>query len=175
MILKRHSVNTSDMDVGYLDKSAKFSECGKYRYYLLRVWEYEKPFAMCIGLNPSTADDSFDDTTIRNLCYLLKDYGYGGLYMTNLFAFISPEPDDLRSCPDPVKDNDKWLTEIAGHCAEVIFCWGAFKQAEYRARKVIGLFPDAYCLGKTSSGKPMHPLAATIWQKAKCKIQPFKK
>lgn len=160
---------------GILDKDAVFSECGKYRYYLLRVWEYEKPIAMCIGLNPSTADDGTDDTTIRNLCDLLKDYGYGGFYMTNLFALISPHPEDLRSCPDPVKENDTWLNHLGANNREVIFCWGAFKQAEYRAKKLIQQFPSALCFGKTATGKPLHPLAATIWMKSKCKLQPFKK
>jgi hypothetical protein len=157
-----------------IEKGAEFSDCGKYRYYLLRYWDIEKPFVLCVGLNPSTANAIDDDTTITNLCKLLPSLGYGGFYMANLFAFISPNPDDLRSCPDPLKDNDKWLMYLEGITAEVIFCWGAFKQADYRAKKLISKFPDALCFGKTSKGKPMHPLAATIWMKDKCKLQPFK-
>lgn len=156
-----------------IEKAAQFSECRKYRYYLLRVWEIDKPFALCIGLNPSTADAVDDDTTITNLCKLLPQYGYGGFYMANLFALISPEPNDLRACPDPLKDNDMWLTYLEGTTADTIFCWGAFKQAEYRAQKIIKRFPGALCFGKTAAGKPMHPLAATIWMKSKCKLQPF--
>lgn len=158
----------------HIDKGAEFSDCGKYRYYLLRIWDIEKPFALCIGLNPSTANGIDDDPTIRNLCTLLDTYGFGGFYMANLFAVISSDPDYLRSCPDPIKDNDKWLTYLEGVTNETIFCWGSFKQAEYRAKKIIQKFPDALCFGKTSAGKPMHPLAATVWQKSKCKLQPFK-
>lgn len=158
----------------YLEKTANFSECGKYRYCLRRIWDTNLPFVMCIGLNPSTANDVDDDTTIRNLCELLSKSGYGGLFMMNLFALISPQPNDLRACPDPVKDNDTWLTSIATKCDDVIFCWGAFKQAEYRAKKIISKFPNALCLGKTATGKPMHPMAATIWMRAKCKLQLFK-
>lgn len=156
-----------------IHKGAEFSECGKYRYYLLRFWDIDKPFVLCIGLNPSTANGIDDDPTIRNLSTLLQSYGYGGFYMANLFALISAEPNDIRSCPDPLKDNDKWLTYLQGTTAETIFCWGAFKQAEYRAKKIIQRFPDALCFGKTAAGKPMHPLAATVWQKSKCKLQPF--
>jgi hypothetical protein len=154
-------------------KGAEFSDDRKYRYYLLRIWDDTKPFVMCIGLNPSTANEIDDDTTILNLCRLLREYGYGGFYMANLFALVSSEPNDLRSCPDPVKDNDKWLTYLEGITQEVIFCWGNFKQADYRAKKIIQRFPNALCLGKTPAGKPLHPLAATIWQKSKCKLQKF--
>jgi hypothetical protein len=129
---------------------------------------------MCIGLNPSTANSDDDDQTIRNLCELLNKSGYGGLFMMNLFALISSEPNDLRACPDPLKDNDIWINSMASRCDDVIFCWGAFKQAEYRAKKIISRFPGALCFGKTANGKPIHPLAATVWMRSACKLQPFK-
>lgn len=154
-----------------MQKGAKFSPCGRYRYLLFRIWDTNKPFAMCIGLNPSKADSVKDDPTIFNLCTLLRSYGYGGLYMANLFALISPNPEDLRSEPDPVKDNDQWLSTMEQVTKDVIFCWGSFKQAEYRAKKIIQRFPNALCFGKTAKGHPIHPLAATVWMKSKCKLQ----
>lgn len=154
-------------------KGAQFSECGKYRYMLWRVWDDTRPKAMCIGLNPSTANDEDDDTTITNLIKLLPEMGYGGFYMMNLFALISSNPDHLRACPDPVKANDSYLYSVSMICKDVIFCWGSFKQAEYRVKQVKHFFPKALCFGKTKAGKPLHPLAATIWQKSKCKLQPF--
>jgi hypothetical protein len=160
--------------INYLGKSAEFSECGKYRYCLRRIWNTDLPFVMCIGLNPSTANSEDDDTTVRNLCELLSKSGYGGLFMMNLFALISSEPNDLRACPDPLKDNDIWIHSMASRCDDVIFCWGAFKQAEYRAKKLVQKFPAALCLGKTADGHPIHPLAATVWMRSKCKLQIFK-
>lgn len=157
----------------YIDKSAEFSECGKYRYCLRRIWDTNLPFVMCIGLNPSTANSEDDDPTIRNLTELLNRSGYGGLFMMNLFALISSNPDDLRSCPDPVKDNDIWLHTMLSRVDDVIFCWGSFKQAKYRVKKIVDKFPGALCLGKTSKGDPIHPLAATVWMKSKCKLQPY--
>ena len=157
-----------------MDKGAMFSECKKYRYYLYRLWDYSKPFAMCIGLNPSTATENDNDTTITNLEKMLASEGYGGFYMTNLFAFIDSNPDKLRECPDPVKLNDQFLKAVRAQVKDVIFCWGNFKQADYRAKKIIPEFPGALCFGKTASGKPFHPLAASIWMKSKCKLQPFK-
>lgn len=88
--------------MNYIDKDAKFSECGKYRYYLMRKWS-DAPMAMVIGLNPSKADAEEDDATISALRRLLEPLHYGGVYMTNLFAYISTNPDDLRSTPNPVR------------------------------------------------------------------------
>jgi hypothetical protein len=153
-------------------KYAEFSECKKYRYLLVRGWDETRKPVVCIGLNPSTANSEDDDPTITNLCKLLDTMGYGGLYMMNLYAIISSKPEILRSHPNPIGDNDKWIRDITKG-QDIIFCWGAFKQAEYRAKKMIEKFPDAFCLGKTSTGKPMHPLAATVWMKSKCKLQRF--
>lgn len=33
------------------NNGAEFSECGKYRYKLWRIWDDKLPLAMCIGLN----------------------------------------------------------------------------------------------------------------------------
>ena len=44
-----------------LKTDAKFSVCRKYRYALWRNWDDSKPFAMIIGLNPSTADENEND------------------------------------------------------------------------------------------------------------------
>lgn len=77
--------------------------------------------------------------------------------MTNLFALISSKPEDLRACPDPVKENDEWLTSVHDKCDDIIFCWGTFPMAEYRAKVVVPMFPDALCFGRTKSGAPKHP------------------
>lgn len=154
-------------------KDALFSEDRKYRYYLKRIWDENLPYAMVIGLNPSTANEEDDDTTIQNLIKLLSGSGYGGLFMMNLFALVSSNPDDLRSCPNPVGDNDKYLKSISDYCDDVFFAWGSFKQAEYRIKFVVKQFPRALCFGRTPNGRPLHPLAATIWQKTKCKIQKY--
>ncbi len=140
-------------------KSAKFSDDRKYRYYLIRVWDERKPVVMVIGLNPSTANENSNDNTISNLINVLTTLGWGGFYMTNLFGYISSNPDDLRTCPDPVGLNDEWLRDISKECSQVVFAWGNFKQAEYRAKIVKKMFPDALCFGKNKNGSPWHPRA----------------
>lgn len=139
-------------------RSAKFSECGKYRYWLYREWNLSKPKALCIGLNPSTANGEDDDPTIESVTRMLQHNGYGAFYMMNLFALISSEPTDLRSCPDPVKNNDLHIGPVAMKVDIVVFCWGNFPMASYRAKQMKQWFPDALCFGKNKDGSPRHPL-----------------
>ena len=146
------------------DKGAIFSDCGKYRYCLWRVWDSSKPMVMCIGLNPSKATKIKPDPTITRVIDLTKSSGYGGFYMMNLFAFITPYPKELKKCIDPLGDNNKWLTDITGKCSDVVFCWGAFNilslvvRFKERVEFMIEMFPDAYCFGYTKGGEPRHPL-----------------
>ncbi|GAH84175.1 unnamed protein product, partial [marine sediment metagenome] len=44
---------------------AVFADERTHRLYLWRRWDKEKPWVMFIGLNPSTADESHDDPTVR--------------------------------------------------------------------------------------------------------------
>lgn len=140
-------------------RSAEFSECGKHRFVLSRVWDQDKPVAMCIGLNPSTANSEDNDQTISRLTGSLRHLGFGGLNMTNLYTLISTDPKALHGHPDPAKGNDIWLPMVALNSQEIIFCWGGFKQAKHRAKKLVEMFPDAKCFGKTKDGSPWHPLA----------------
>jgi hypothetical protein len=141
------------------NSGAEFSKCGNYRYKLWRIWDGSKPLAMCIGLNPSTANANKNDQTISYLIKMLTILGYGGFYMMNLFAIISSKPDVLLTHPDPIGDNDEHLDEVREICEDVIFCWGNFKQAEGRIKVVAPRFPNALCFGTTANGKPFHPLA----------------
>lgn len=138
---------------------AEFSPCGKYRYKLWRIWNDELPKAMCIGLNPSTANANKNDATINNLIRILSTLGYGGFYMMNLFAWISSKPEDLFSCRDPIGENENKLKEVEAICNDVIVCWGNFKQAGKRINEVLPNYPNAKCFGFNKNGTPFHPLA----------------
>ena len=46
---------------------AAFSRCGRYRWWLRRQWREEAATLLFIGLNPSSADGSRDDPTLRRL------------------------------------------------------------------------------------------------------------
>jgi hypothetical protein len=144
---------------GTKEKDAEFSGCGEYRYWLKRSWDETKPKVMFIGLNPSKADKVDDDPTIRIVCGFARRWGFGGVYMLNLFAVISTDPKLLLTHKSPVGEfNDHFLSTISKECGKVVFAWGAFKQAQKREKQVIAMFPDAVCLVKMKGGQPGHPL-----------------
>lgn len=138
---------------------AEFSQCGKYRYKLWRIWDKSLPLAMCIGLNPSKANTKRNDNTIDILILVLKQLGYGGFYMMNLFALISSHPEDLLTTDDPLGENENKLQEVEALCKDVIVCWGAFEQAENRIKEVLPRYPNAKCFGWNKNGTPYHPRA----------------
>jgi hypothetical protein len=163
-------------------KETQFSECGKYRYLLTRIWNDELPYAMCVGLNPSTAGskdkngNEKDDPTITRLIASLQYLGYGGLKMVNLFGLISSKPEALTAHPNPYGNNEFWISTTAYTVQDIIFCWGGFKQAEFMAKKMKATFPDAKCFGKNANGSPWHPLAMMYAgiQTNQCKLLKFK-
>ena len=91
---------------------AVFSPCGRYRWWLGRIWQPRGPRLLFVGLNPSRADAQRDDPTLRRLQTFARDWGYGGLEVVNLFARISASPAVLRRSADPVgPENDRWLEQ----------------------------------------------------------------
>ncbi len=136
---------------------AEFSDDRKYRYVLWRIWDEDKPKVLIIGLNPSKADESVDDPTIRRVKRLAASWGFGGIYMVNLFAWVTPYPEELEACNDPVGENDHKLKEYYSKCQEVVFAWGA-TETNGRAEKISGMFPNAKCIAKNLDGSPKHPL-----------------
>jgi hypothetical protein len=142
----------------YNRSGALFSDDRKYRYALWRIWNPEMPFILFIGLNPSTANETNNDATIRRVIEFAKSWNYGGIHMCNLFAYVTPYPIELKRCGNAVMDNDKHLKHYATQCKDVLFGWGNFKEAEERAKIVSSWFTDALCLGKNKNGTPKHPL-----------------
>lgn len=140
------------------NKGAIFSDDRKYRYALWRLWDENKPLVMFIGLNPSTANENENDPTIRRVINFAKDWGYGGVYMMNLFAYVTAYPKELKECGNPVADNDHYLLNISMKCKDTVFAWGNFKEAEERSKEVQNMFKKATCLGINKNGTPKHPL-----------------
>jgi len=152
-----------------MDKGAHFSEDRIYRYALWRIWDNNKPLIMFIGLNPSTADEDNNDRTINRVKNFASDWGYGGFYMVNLFAYITPYRNELKNCTDPVGENDGWLERLSKKCEKIVFAWGSSKIAKERAKEVVQKF-DGYALKKNKDGSPRHPL----YIKSDTELQLFK-
>lgn len=67
-------------------RAAVFSPDRAHRYRLTREWYSDRPPFVVIGLNPSTADESQDDPTIRRCLSFARREGCGSLVMVNRLA-----------------------------------------------------------------------------------------
>jgi len=148
--------------------TAKLSECGTYRYSLTRVWDGSFRLLPFVMLNPSTADALQDDATIRRCCSFAQREGYGGIYVVNLFAYRATKPAVLMKVGAAVAIGSENAAEfrhmmgLAQVSSKVVCAWGANPLAETIGqdfvRRAQSMKADLFCLGKTTSGAPRHPL-----------------
>ena len=144
------------------DTSGKaiFSECEKYRYSLTREWDSSKEKILFLLLNPSTADAEHDDPTIRRCTNYAKLWGYGGLYIGNIFAFRATEPTVMRKQSDPIGPlNNGFILMLHKQAAITVAGWGSngsFLNREAYIKRL--LKSNIYYLKLTKDGHPGHPL-----------------
>lgn len=142
--------------------SAWISACGTYRYTLERQANLIGPRVTWLMLNPSTADASKDDPTIRKVVGFSRRLGAGAVTVVNLFAWRATKPKDclanLADAEGP--DNYKAVTRAAIAAERVICAWGAQPWAREQAVNVLGWIADRplFCLGTNGDGSPRHPL-----------------
>ncbi len=133
-----------------------------YRYGLTRQWG-PQGMVLFILLNPSTADAIVDDATVRRCIAFALAWGYGGIYIVNLFAFRSTDPKALRRARDPIgAQNDHALVSYAEFSELHVAAWGVHGDLKGRDADVRELFSaqgyQLYHLGLTQGGHPRHPL-----------------
>lgn len=151
--------------------SSVISDDGFYRYELRRTWADEPPMTF-VMLNPSTADASKDDPTIRRCVGFAKREGCGGIVVVNLFALRVTRPVHLfdGTIPaDPCGEYNLSFVKRALDAAEacdgpVVVAWGAHKdvgRSEVYQDLLNWEFPyinPLLCLGTTQDNWPRHPL-----------------
>jgi hypothetical protein len=114
---------------------------------------------MFVGLNPSTADATNDDPTVRRCINYAKDWGYAALCMTNIFAFRATDPRDMKAVSDPIgPENDAHLSRLASQAGIVVAAWGCHGIHRGRSSHVLKLMPLLHALHVTKDGDPGHPL-----------------
>jgi len=142
-----------------MHRTAIFSRCKKYRYVLTRKWNAELPPVLFVALNPSIADETIDDPTVRRCVSFAREWGYGGILIANLFAFRSSDPRKLTSTDDPIGPrNDWWLSRLSAESAITIAAWGTHGALSNRAVAVLPSLRNVHHLGLTRDGHPRHPL-----------------
>lgn len=136
---------------------------GPYRYLLWRTWNVHLPAVTFVMLNPSTADATLDDPTIRRCTGFAQRWGYGVLLVVNLFAFRAVRPCDLLATSDPVgPENDTYLRYGAEQSSCLMVAWGCLGRTHNRDCAVLELLLGQgfrlFCLGRNRDGSPKHPL-----------------
>ena len=148
-------------------RSAQLSDCGRYRTRLTRSWDPAGTRVCFIGLNPSTADGTLDDPTLRRCIGFAKEWGHGSLVLVNLFARRTPSPAVLWKMAAAGEDivgtlGNPALIQDAAQAQQVIACWGAAKAARPRGREILLRLADAgvqvHAIQRTKGGDPSHPL-----------------
>lgn len=143
--------------------SATISQCGRYRYDLTRETGDGAGSVLWVMLNPSTADATEDDPTIRKCVGFTRRWGFRRLKVVNLFALRATDPAELRAVDDALdSENIRVLLAEATAHDRIVFAWGGGLKhakgkvwiAEYAAR----IFHDAQCFGVNADGTPKHPL-----------------
>lgn len=146
---------------------ALLSDCGLYRYWLLREWDETKPQMRFVMLNPSTADWKQDDPTIRKCMGFAELAEAGSILVMNLFALRSTKPTGLLEQEDPVgPDTDRLLHSLTMREDPVVCAWGDPSNTQVKklvaerlplVKTLLGELP-LLCLSRTASGMPSHPL-----------------
>ena len=148
--------------------SAILSGCGKYRYRLERdIGRFGNSAIGFLMVNPSTADATVDDATIRKCVGFAERQGFGRLIVGNKFAWRATDVRDLIRADDPVgPENNAHLEQIAQDADLLVAAWGplsklprwlrtrwvAIQNIAERAGKPL------HCFGTAQDGHPRHPL-----------------
>lgn len=138
--------------------NAILSPCEKYRYALTRRWS-DGPQVLFVMLNPSTADATADDPTIRRCIGFAKAWGFGSLAVGNLFSFRTVSPHILRQSAEPIGElNDFWLGTLNEKSTMTVAAWGNHGKLRMRGKTVKLMLGEVHTLGLTKTGQPRHPL-----------------
>jgi hypothetical protein len=174
----------------YVNSGARISADGKYRYLLWREWRGthdpknwrwlggkdgageplgEPKSVLFVMLNPSTADGSADDPTIRRCVGFARAWKFERIEVVNLFAYRATKPRDLFALEaaggDPIGWENSGIVDSAARDAGLVVCaWGGhggFGGQDQTMRGWLGSKPQ-YALGFTKDGHPRHPLFAPL-------------
>lgn len=150
-----------------LARDARLSADGVYRYRLERSLSRDG-LTLAVGMvNPSTADASVDDPTIRRVVGFADRMGAQRVIVWNKFAFRATDVKELRTARDPIgPDNDAEIETALREASVHVVAWGPLAKLppalRGRWRKVAAIAErlgcDLMCWGTAKDGHPRHPL-----------------
>lgn len=146
--------------------TAQISADGLYRYILTRRWGAGPHLTICM-LNPSTADATEDDPTVRRCITFAKREHYQAIQVVNLYAYRETSPQKLKDAEragidiiGPENDEHIIRSVILGS-RDVLCAWGNNCPSTRWwtvPTKMLANGAKLYCLGTTQKLQPMHPL-----------------
>lgn len=137
-----------------------------YRYTLERTFDAispPNPVMFCM-MNPSLADESFDDPTVARCRAFALRWGHTHLFVGNTFAYRATDQRRLLEVDDPIgPENDAYLLDMAQRANVVVFAYGTpHKSLRARgpavARMLIAHGIQPFVLRLSQTGTPWHPL-----------------
>jgi hypothetical protein len=143
---------------------ATIDESTRYRYDLGRWWSSDGDLRVnFIMLNPSTADSTASDPTVRKCITFARAWGFDGIWVTNLFGWRATDPGELKRASDPVGPlNDEYILRRARDSELVVCAWGVHGALHNRAAIVLDMLRHdgrrPHALKLTKDGVPGHPL-----------------
>ena len=142
---------------------ATFSACRRWRYLLWRRWDESKPAANFLMLNPSTADERVLDPSCTRARNYAARWGFGGVLITNIFAWRATDPEEMKAARDPVgRANDRAILRAAREAKIVVCAWGNHGEHLGRAAQVSEMLRrenvPLHVLRRNGAGEPAHPL-----------------
>jgi len=155
-----------------LGNDAYVSECGKYRYTLERFVGAGQSTYAFFGINPSTADASIDDATVRKFKGFSERNLVGRFIVGNVFSYRATDVKELGRTEDCLFGDDHWRMQdhILKTADALVPCWGSRKKIPNHLQPWIDQLWDRLCdqsyrfgkpllcFGKTKDGDPKHPL-----------------
>lgn len=152
-----------DLITRRLVRGALLSEDERFRFALTRSWNTTLPRLGFVMLNPSTADASVDDPTIRRCMGFADRNGFGSIIVRNLYAYRATQPAELFKLPMAARmgGNERHLAAIPVEGDATVCAWGVLGGAagKHVARQLAKAGAELYRLGSlTNGGHPRHPL-----------------
>jgi len=150
-----------------LESGALFSDCRRWRYVLWRVWDWDLQLLLSISLNPSKADERFNDRTVSKMMRWARLWGFGGLIKLNCYGWRSKSPSEMKKQGvGAIGDlNDYWIQQVwrvfgpegKDQIGLSIGSWGNDDFLN-RGPLIREYVPNLYHLGLNQNGTPKHPL-----------------
>ena len=156
----------------------------EYRYALGEVQENANRVLFCFGINPSKATPQKLDPTAKRIQRIAAEHGYDSWIILNICAQRATDPNDIfeKQNINLHTENLRIITELFSRyslCSDILFAYGDLINKRPYLKKnlceIINIIKtqnyggNCYCLGKTKSENPRHPL----YQKIDASFVPF--